>query len=179
MIAQADRTHVEPGAVAVSDPLLAERAWCAGDALAAIEAADRALAAGTDPEGRAAAVAAAGAAADGGLLDAAARWRGVAGALDGAAAARAHARAALAAGLAGDVTAAVHDLTAAYRQLPDPAPRGLTVLLGGAGTVVEAVAGEFDQASRHLAGLATVTVPPDPMAAERWDELGAIMGYDA
>ena len=165
MIAQADRTHVEP------DDVVAERAWHAGDAFVAIEAADRALAAGTDREGRAAAVVAAGAAADGGLLDAAARWRGVAGALDGAAAARARARAALAAGLAGDVTTAVGDLAAAHRQLPNPAPRGLTVLLGGAGAVVEAVAGEFDKASRHLAGLATVAVPPDPMAAERWDEL--------
>jgi DNA-binding CsgD family transcriptional regulator len=129
------------------------------------------LGAGTDQGGRAAAVAAAGAAADGGLLDAAARWRGVAGALDGAAAARAGGRAALAAGLAGDVAATVRDLAEAHRRLPDPAPRGLTVLLGGAGAVVEAVGGDFDGAARHLAGLAAASVAPDPLAAERWDEL--------
>jgi DNA-binding NarL/FixJ family response regulator len=165
VIAQVDPVRTEPDAVA------AERAWRAGHVLAAIEAADRALTAGTDPDGRAAAVAAAGAAADGALLDAAARWRGVASAWDGAAATRAGARAALAAGLAGDVTAAVRDLAEAHRRLPDPAPRGLTVLLGGAGSVVEAMAGEFDRAARHLAGLAAATVPHDPMAAERWDEL--------
>jgi DNA-binding CsgD family transcriptional regulator len=165
VIAQAEPVHAE------SDAVVAERAWRAGDALAAIEAADRALTTGTDHDGRAAAVAAAGAAADGALLDAAARWRGVAGVLDGAAATRAGARAALAAGLAGDVDTAVRDLAQAHRQLPDPAPRGLTVLLGGAGAVVEAVSGEFDRASRHLAGLAAATVPPDPLAAERWDEL--------
>ncbi len=170
MIDRADPIHTEPDAVQ-PDAVSAERAWRAGDALAAVEAADRALAAGTDPEGRAAAVAAAGAAADGGLLDAAARWRGLAGTLTAAAAARAGARAALAAGLAGDVAAAVRDLGEAHRCLPEPAPRGLTVLLGGAGAVVEAVAGEFDRAARHLAGLAAVTVPPDPLAAERWDEL--------
>ncbi len=163
----------EPDAEAVAQPdaVAAERAWRSGDALAAVEAADRALAAGTDPVGRAAAVAAAGAAADGGLLDAAARWRGVAGALSGAAAARAGARAALVAGLACDVDAAVRDHAGAHRCLPEPAPRGLIVLLGGAGAVVEAVGGAFDRAARHLAGLAAATVPPDPMAAERWDEL--------
>ncbi len=174
MIAQADHppvpaSGVAPGAVA--DPLLAERAWLAGDAVEAVAAADRALAAGTDPDGRAAAVAAAGAAADGGLLDAAARWRGITAGLDGAAGARAAARAALAAGLAGDVAAAVHDLATARRLLPDPAPRGLVVQLAGAGALVEAVTGRFDTASRHLAGLAAATVAPDPLAAERWDEL--------
>jgi DNA-binding NarL/FixJ family response regulator len=171
VIAQAERADIERDDTVVPDPLLAERSWRTGDLLAAIEAADRALAAGHDPEGRAAAVAAAGAAADGALLDAAARWRGVAGTLGGAAAARAGGRAALTAGLAGDVTAAVRELAAAQRNLPDPAPRGLTVLLGGAGAVVEAVSGQFDRASRHLAGLAAATLAPDPMAAERFDEL--------
>jgi DNA-binding CsgD family transcriptional regulator len=165
VIAQVEPVQAEP------DALAAERAWRAGDQLTAIEAADRALATGTDSGARAAAVVAAGAAADGALLEAAARWRGVAGVLDGAAAARAAGRAALAAAIAGDVAAAVRDLAEAHRQLPDPAPRGLTVLLGGAGAVVEAVGGEFDRASRHLAGLAAITVPPDPLAAERWDEL--------
>ena len=157
------------------DAVLAEQAWRDGDVLGAIEAADRALAAGTDSEGRAAGVAAAGAAADGALLDAAARWRGVGGALDGAAAARAAGRAALAAALAGDITAAVGDLATARDQLPDPAPRGLTVLLGGAGAVIEAVGGALDKASRHLAGLAAASVAPDPMAAERLDELAVIL----
>ena len=154
-----------------SDALRAEQSWRDGDVLEAIEAADRALSAGTDSDGRAAGVAAAGAAADGALLEAAARWRGVGSALDGAAAARAAGRAALAAALAGDVTAAVADLAAAREQLPDPAPRGLTVLLGGAGAVVEAVGGALDKASRHLSGLAAASVAPDPMAAERLDEL--------
>ena len=57
------------------------------------------------------------------------------------------------------------------RQLPDPAPRGLTVLLDGVGAVVDALGGRFDPAARRLAGLAAATVPPDPMAAERVDEL--------
>ena len=177
MIAQAERPDIgsdielDIGPDTERPDAAAERAWRAGDAPAAIEAADRALATGTDPQGRAAAVAAAGAAADGGLLDAAARWRGIAGTVDGATAARARGRAALAAGLTGDLAAAIGDLTVAQRCLPDPAPRGLTVLLGGAGAVVEAMAGEFDRASRHLAGLAAATVAPDPMAAERFDEL--------
>ena len=68
---RADRARID------SDAGGAEQAWRDGDVLGAIEAADRALAAGTDSDGRAAAVAAAGAAADGALLDAAARWRGV------------------------------------------------------------------------------------------------------
>jgi DNA-binding NarL/FixJ family response regulator len=169
VIAQADPPR--SGLDVLHDALVAEHAWRAGDAPAAVEAADRALAAGIDPEGRAAAVAAAGAGADGALLDAAARWRGIAATCDGATAARARARAALAAGLAGDVAAAVSDLAQAHRQLPDPAPRSLTVLLGGAGAVIEAVGGALDRASRHLGGLAAVTVPADPMAAERWNEL--------
>ena len=158
-----------------SDAVRAEQAWRDGDVLGAIDAADHALTAGTDSDGRAAGVAAAGAAADGALLDAAARWRGVGSALDGAAAARAAGRAALAAALAGDITAAVGDLASARDQLPDPAPRGLTVLLGGAGAVVEAVGGALDKASRHLTGLAAASVAPDPMAAERLDELAVIL----
>ena len=175
VIAQAERPDVERDIEGDTErpDAAAERAWRAGDASAAIEAADRALAAGADPQGRAAAVAAAGAAADGGLLDAAARWRGIAGTVDGATASRARGRAALAAGLAGDLAAAIDDLTEAHRCLPDPAPRALTVLLGGAGAVVEAMAGEFDRASRHLAGLAAATVAPDPIAAERFDDLAA------
>ena len=77
----------------------------------------------------------------------------------------------MAAALTGDVATAVSDLADARDQLPDPAPRGLTVLLGGAGAVVEAMGGALDRASRHLAGLAAATVAPDPMAAERFDEL--------
>jgi hypothetical protein len=49
--------------------------------VAAIEAADRVLAAGPDPGARAAGVAAAAGAADGALVDAAGRWRGIAAAL--------------------------------------------------------------------------------------------------
>ena len=158
-----------------SDAVLAELAGRDGDVLADFVAADGALTAGTDSAGRAAGVAAGGAAADGALLDAAARWRGVGGTLDGAAAARAAGRAALAAALAGDVAAAVGDLATAHGQLPDPAPRGLTVLLGGAGAVVEAVGGALDKASRHLAGLAAASVAADPMAAERLDELAVVV----
>ncbi len=169
MIAQVVR--IERDTHAVSDPFVAEQAWRDGDVIGAIEAADRALAADTDTDGRAAGVAAAGAAADGALLDAAARWRGVGSALDGAAAARAAGRAALAAALAGDVAAAVDDLATAKEQLPNPAPRGLTVLLGGAGVVVEAMEGALERAARHLTGLAAASVAPDPMAAERLDEL--------
>ena len=169
MIAQVVR--IERDTHAVSDPFVAEQAWRDGDVIGAIEAADRALAADTDTDGRAAGVAAAGAAADGALLDAAARWRGVGSALDGAAAARAAGRAALAAALAGDVAAAVDDLAAAKDQLPNPAPRGLTVLLGGAGVVIEAMEGALERAARHLTGLAAASVAPDPMAAERLDEL--------
>ena len=103
---------------------VAEQAWRDGDVLGAIDAADRALAAGTDSDGRAAGVAAAGAAADGALLDAAARWRGVGSALDGAAAARAAGRAALAAALAGDITAAVGDLADGPRPAAGPGTPG-------------------------------------------------------
>ncbi|MGH3615290.1 MAG: hypothetical protein ACRDRK_22380, partial [Pseudonocardia sp.] len=64
------------------DGLLAERAWLDGDWMTAITACDRVLVSGTDIGSRAAGVAAAAAAADGALLDAAERWRGVAAALD-------------------------------------------------------------------------------------------------
>jgi DNA-binding CsgD family transcriptional regulator len=151
--------------------MLAELAWRNGDAIAAMAAADRVLATGRDPGARAAGVAAAAAAADGALLDAAARWRGVAAALEGTAGVWAHGRAALAAGLAGDGHAAAQDLEQARRQLPDPAPRGLAVLIAGAGAVVDALQGGFETATRRLAGLAAATVPADPMASDRWDEL--------
>src|SRR5690349_18104421 len=163
---------MEP-AVTGDDALLAEQAWRAGDVVAAIHAADRALATGSDPGGRAAGVAAAAAAPDGALLVAAARWRGVAGTLDGASGAWALGRAALAAALTGDLAAATRDLDEARRWLPDPAPRGLAVLLDGTGAVVGGVRGDFTGASRRLAGLAAATVPGDPLAVEPWDELAA------
>jgi DNA-binding CsgD family transcriptional regulator len=155
------------------DALLAERAWRDGDVLAAIEAADRALADGADPECRAAGVAAAAATADGALTDAAGRWRGVATTLDGAAGAWAAARAALAAGLTGDVAAAVSDLAEARTLLPVPAPRGLTVLVDGAEAVLEALRGDVDPAARRFAGLAAATVPVDLLAPEPWGDLAA------
>ncbi|HEU5469345.1 MAG TPA: helix-turn-helix transcriptional regulator [Actinophytocola sp.] len=158
-------------AAAPNDAVRAELAWLAGDAVTAIDAADRALTAGTDPDCRAAGVAAAAAAADGALADAAARWRRVAGALDGAPAATAAARAALAAALSGDVGAASGDLAEAHVALPGSAPRGLTVLLDGVDATVAAVRGCFARAARKLAGLAVATVPADPFAAERWDDL--------
>ncbi len=153
------------------DGLLADRAWRDGDTTTAIEAADRALMAGADPGCLAAGVAAAGAAADGALFDAADRWRRIATTLDGAAGAVAGGRAALTAGLLGDVDAAALDLAAARELLPGPAPRGLTVLLDGVDATVQAVRGDFDQAARRLAGLAAATVPADPLASERWDDL--------
>jgi DNA-binding CsgD family transcriptional regulator len=154
------------------DALRAEQAWRAGDASAAIVAADEALARGHDPEGRAAGVAAAAAAADGALLDAASRWRGVS---DAHADTRAHGRAALAAALAGDVPAARRDLAAARAALPDPAPRGLEALLDGADCVVTALAGDLDGSARRMAGLAAAAVPPDPLAVDGWDELAVTM----
>ncbi len=116
-------------------------------------------------------MAAAAAAADGALLDAAGRWRGVAAVLDGTPGVWAAGRAALAAGLAGDVDAAARDLAGARRGLPDPAPRGLAVLLDGVDAVVDGLRGHFEPAARRLAGLAAATVPPDPLAVEPWDEL--------
>jgi DNA-binding CsgD family transcriptional regulator len=148
----------------------ADQAWRAGDTTAAIEAADRVLAAGVDPHSLAAGVAAAAAAADGALFDAAVRWRDIAACCTGAAAAFASGRAALAATLVGDLEAAGRDLDLA-RQATGPAPRGLTVLLDGVSATLGAVRGDFAAAARKLAGLAVATVPADPLAAERWDNL--------
>jgi DNA-binding CsgD family transcriptional regulator len=155
------------------DALSAERAWLAGDVLAAIAAADRALASGGDDGCRAAGVAAAAAAADGALLEAARRWRGVAANLDGAPAVEALGRAALTAALAGDLRPATRDLDEACRRMPEPAPRGLGVLVAGAVTTTDALRGDVVAAARILTGLAAATVPPDPLAAEPWDELAA------
>ncbi|GAB2811267.1 helix-turn-helix transcriptional regulator [Lentzea nigeriaca] len=146
-------------------------AWRSGNTAAAIEAADRILAAGADENCLAAGVAAAAAAADGSLLDAAARWRVIATALTGAPSVAAQARAALAACLGGDVEAADRDLAAAREQLSGAAPRGLTVFLDGVDAAIEAVRGGFDRAARRLAGLAAATVPVDGLAAEQWDDL--------
>ncbi|MGD9530206.1 MAG: LuxR C-terminal-related transcriptional regulator [Pseudonocardia sp.] len=153
----------------------AERAWLAGDVVTAIAAADRALGAGTDPGSRAAGVAAAAAAADGALRDAAARWRAVAATQDGTPAVEALGRAALAAALAGDVVAASGDVEQACGRMPDPAPRGLGVLVAGAAATLDALRGDVTGAARTLTGLAAATVPPDPLAAESWDELAAVV----
>ncbi|MDN5748820.1 MAG: helix-turn-helix transcriptional regulator [Pseudonocardia sp.] len=155
------------------DGLRAERAGAAGDTRGATAAADRARAAGDDPGCRAAGVAAAAATADGALLDAAARWRTVAATLDGSAGAWAAARAALSGAIAADVDTAVRDLAEARDRLPEPAPRGLTVLIDGADAVLEALRGAVEPAARRLAGLAAATVPSDHLAPERWGELAA------
>ena len=155
------------------DGVTAERAWLAGDTLTAIDAADRALAAGADADCRAASVAAAAAAADGGLREAAQRWRAVAGALEGTPVVWALGRAALTAALSGDVTAAARDVDEACARMPEPAPRGLGVVVCGAQAALQALSGEFSGAARTLTGLAAATVPPDPLAVERWDELAA------
>jgi DNA-binding NarL/FixJ family response regulator len=157
------------------DVLRAERAWCEGEPLVAIDAVDRALASGGDVDGRAAAVAAAVAAADGALLDAARRWRVLARTLTGTRSALAAGRAGLTAALAGDVDAAARDLAAAHACVPEPAPRGLIVLLDGVEATIGAVRGEIDGAGRRLAGLATTAVPPDPLASDRWDDLAAVV----
>jgi DNA-binding NarL/FixJ family response regulator len=149
----------------------ADRAWRAGELTAAIEAADRALSHDDDPDCLAAGVAAAAAAADGSLFDAADRWRGVASVLPGAAGAQAGGRAALAAALLGDVEVAGGDFAGARELLPGAAPRGLTVLLDGVAATLAAVGGDFDTAARRLAGLAVASVPADPMVSERWDDL--------
>lgn len=171
-----------PAAAAGDDGLRAERAWCDGHTLAAMATADRVLAGGDDPGSRAAGVAAAAAAADGALLDAAQRWRGVAGALrsDEAtpAAVWANGRAALSAGLAGDVVAARRALERARADAPDPTPRGLAVLLAGVTCVVEAfgdTSDALDIAAHRLTGLAAVTVPADPLNVDRWDELAVTL----
>jgi len=167
MMVTADLPIAGPG----FDSQEADRAWRSGDTTAAIEAADRVLATGFDPGCLAAGVAAAATAADGALMDAADRWRGIAATLSGAPAALACGRAALAASLAGDVDAATSDLATAHELLPGAPPRGLTILLNGVAATVAAVRGEFDAAARRLAGLAVATVPADPFAAERWDDL--------
>jgi DNA-binding CsgD family transcriptional regulator len=156
---------------AVDDAALAERAWREGDPITAIEAADRALAAATDP--RAAGVAAAAAAADAALGDATARWRGVAEMVEGVAAVEARGRAALTAALAGDRDAAAAELGRACGGLAQPAPRGVTVLLNGVKAVLDAVGGDLAGAATRLTGLAAATVPPDPFAVESWPELAA------
>jgi DNA-binding CsgD family transcriptional regulator len=99
----------------------------------------------------------------------------VAGTLEGTGAAWAAGRAALTAGLAGDIDAAVQDLADAHRRLPEPAPRGLTVLLDGAAATINAVRGEIDGAARRIAGLAAATVPPDPLASDRWQDLAVVV----
>jgi DNA-binding CsgD family transcriptional regulator len=157
----------------MSDAALAESAWRAGDAITAIEAADRALAAATDPDARAAGVAAAAAAADAALGDATARWRGVAEMVEGVAAVEARGRAALTAALAGDRDAAAAELDGARSGLAHPAPRGVAVLLNGVEAVLDAVGGDLAGAATRLTGLAAATVPPDPFAVEPWPELAA------
>lgn len=159
--------------VLATDDLTAERAWLAGDTFAAIEAADRALASGADVGCRAAGVAAAAAAADGALRDAAQRWRAVGDTMDGTPAVWALARAALTSALVGDVSAADTDIADARRCLPEPTPRGLAVLVRGTDAVLEALRGGFTDAARRLTGLAAATVPNDPMAVEPWVELAA------
>jgi DNA-binding CsgD family transcriptional regulator len=151
--------------------LTAERAWLDGDTAAAIATADHVLTAGIDHDCVAAGVAAAAAAADGALFDAADRWRQVAIALDGAPSVVAGGRAALAACLVGDLDAAARDLAEARQLRSGSAPRGVTVLLDGVDAAMEAVRGGFDRAARRLTGLAAATVPIDPMAAERWNDL--------
>jgi DNA-binding CsgD family transcriptional regulator len=153
------------------DAQWADHAWRTGNTAAAIEVADHMLSADTDPDHLAAGVAAAAAAADGALGESADRWRHVAEALPGVPGALAGGRAALAASLIGDTAAAAADLTAARALVPGAAPRGLTVLFDAVEATAAAVLGEFSSAARQLAGLAVATVPADPMAAERWDEL--------
>jgi DNA-binding NarL/FixJ family response regulator len=154
-----------------NDGLRADRAWRAGDIASAIEAADHALARGDDPRCLAAGVAAAAAAADAALFDAADRWRAIASTLDGAPGALAGGRGALAASVVGDVETAECDLAAARELVSGAAPRGLTVLLDGVSATLAALHGEFDTASRRLAGLAVASVPADPMASECWADL--------
>jgi DNA-binding CsgD family transcriptional regulator len=166
-----ERLTVGPAADPDDAGLFAEEAWRRGDAVAAMAAADRVLATGRDPGARAAGVAAAAAAADGALLDAAGRWRGVAASLDDTCGVWARGRAALAAAVAGDLAGAEQDLWRARAYAPDPAPRGLAVLLEGVDALLDALRGGFDAAGRRLAGLAATTVPADSLASERWDEL--------
>jgi DNA-binding NarL/FixJ family response regulator len=149
----------------------AEQAWRDGDTATAIETADQVLASGTDPDCRAAGVAAAATAADGALFDAADRWRQIATALGGVPGSWAGGRAALSACLAGDVKAAQQDLAESQSLLPVAAPRGLTVLFDGITATMQAIHGGLNHAARRLAGLAVATVPADPLAPQRWDDL--------
>jgi DNA-binding NarL/FixJ family response regulator len=151
--------------------IAAEQAWRDGDTATAIETADRVLASGTDPECRAAGVAAAATTADGALFDAAHRWRQIATALGGVPGSWAGGRAALAACLAGDATTAQQDLADSHALLPVAAPRGLTVLFDGIAATLQAIDGGLDHAARRLAGLAVASVPSDPLAPQRWDDL--------
>jgi DNA-binding CsgD family transcriptional regulator len=155
------------------DAEVAELAWLAGDVHAAIEAADRALDSGDDPDARAAGVAAAAAARDAALHDAAARWRRIAVDDGGITGAEAHGRAALGAALTGDAAAATADLAAARDRPAAPAPRGLAVLLDGVEAVLDALRGDITGASARLCGLAASTVPADPFMVETWAELAA------
>jgi DNA-binding CsgD family transcriptional regulator len=149
----------------------ADRAWRAGKFTEAIEAADTALARGSDPDGLAAGVVAAASAADGALLDAADRWRAIASTVDGVPGALAAGRAALAASLAGDTAAGERGLSTAATMVPGAAPRGLSVLLAGVEATLAALHGEFAAAARRLAGLAVARVQADPMAVEGWADL--------
>jgi DNA-binding CsgD family transcriptional regulator len=159
-----------------ADADLADQAWRAGEQIAAIAAADRALAAGADPEGRAAMVAAAAAAADGALTESAARWRRIAAIVgSGGEAVQARGRAALAWALVGRVDEAQVDLAAAREGLADPAPRGLTVMLDGVSAVIDAVRGDLGTAAMRLSGLAATTVPPDPFAVDTWQEMAILL----
>lgn len=155
----------------------AERAWRDGDTASAIETADRVLATGEDPECLAAGVAAAAAAADGALFDAADRWRRIATALGGVPGCWAGGRAAFSACLAGDAEAAASDLAESRQRLPVAAPRGLTVLLDGVDAALEAIRGGLDHAARRLAGLAVATVPTDSLAPQRWDDLAVTVVF--
>ena len=154
-----------------NDGLRADRAWRAGDVAAAIEAADHALARGDDPQCLAAGVAAAAAAADGALFDAAERWRAVASTLDGAPVRWPVAGARWPRAVVGDVEAAERDLATraadGLRRRAARADRAAGRRLGDAGRDARRVR----HASRRLAGLAVATVPADPMASERWDDL--------
>ena len=155
--------QIVPGGPRSDAGAAAEQAWRDGDVLGAIEAADRALAAGDRlrtagrpgwprrgprPTGPCSTPPPAGAGS---------RARSTARPPPARPAGRRWPRR-----LAGDVAAAVGDLATARDQLPDPAPRGLTVLLGGAGAVVEARGRRARPASRHLAGLAAASVRARP-----------------
>lgn len=158
-----------------------EQLWHQGRLHDAIDAADRVLAGHTDVDCRAAGIAAAAAAADGELRDAATRWHDIADALGDGRSAWALGRAALASALAGEMDVARADLDDARSALPVPAPRGLRMLLDGIEATLAAQRDEPARAARRLSGLAAATVPADPLAVERWDELAisaAVAGGD-